>query len=155
MLDPLDQRIIARLCDDIGESREPFAAVARELEISEEELLARIRRYQDDGLMRRLGAILRHQRAGYVANGMSVWQVPVARVAEVGSIIAACPEVSHCYARPALPDWPYNVYAMIHAASEDACHAVAVRIAHATGIREYQVLFSRREFKKTSRVYGG
>lgn len=153
MRDDLDRRIIARLCEDIGEDLHPFGTLAEELGISLEELLARVRGYQATGRMRRFGAILRHQKAGFHANGMSVWRVPEADIERVGALIAARPEVSHAYQRPSLPDWPYNVFGMIHAHSEAECRAIAAQISTETGITDYDILFSVSEFKKTSMKY--
>ncbi|MHB0938205.1 MAG: siroheme decarboxylase subunit beta [Armatimonadota bacterium] len=153
MPDELDRRIIARLCGDLGESLDPFGEIATELGIEREELLARVRRYQETKRMRRLGAVLKHQNAGFTANGMSVWNVPADQVERVSQVMMRQPEVSHCYERPRLPDWPYNLFAMIHGQTEADCRAVAARIAAAAGMDEYDMLFSVREFKKTSMVY--
>jgi hypothetical protein len=78
--------------------------------------------------------MLRHQSAGFTANGMSVWDVPDADVARVGAILDGFPDVSHAYERPRFPGWPYNVFGMIHAHTEDECRAVAARIAEAIGV---------------------
>jgi DNA-binding Lrp family transcriptional regulator len=153
MLDERDRDIIARLCGDLGEERRPFLAIAEACGVSEEELFARIERYRAQSILRRFGAMIRHQRAGFAANALSVWVIPEAAIAEAGEKIAAIPEVSHCYQRPPLPDWPYTLYAMIHGQSEVECHAVAARIAAMVQVTDYQLLFTRREFKKTSRQY--
>lgn len=153
MLDELDRRIIARLCGDLGEGLDPFGEIAAELDIPRAVLLDRIRGYRDGGQLRRLGAVLKHQNAGYRANGMSVWNVPADAVERVSAIMTAQPEVSHCYERPRLPDWPFNLFAMIHGHTEADCRAVADRIASLADIADYDVLFSVREFKKTSMVY--
>jgi len=153
MSDELDRKIIARLCGDIGESLDPFGEIAAELGLERDELLARVRQYQETKKMRRLGAVLKHQNAGFKANGMSVWNVPADRVEGVSQVMMGQTEVSHCYERPRLPDWPYNMFAMIHGQTEAECRAVAARIAAETGIADYDILFSVREFKKTSMVY--
>ncbi|MHB9024845.1 MAG: siroheme decarboxylase subunit beta [Armatimonadota bacterium] len=153
MLSALDRRIISRLSGDLGESRYPFAELAAEIGVTEDELLKRLRDLQERGILRRFGAILRHQAAGISANGMSVWNVPEADAERVGTLMAAFPEVSHCYQRPPMPNWPYNLFAMIHGRTEDECRAVAERIAAAIGITDYNILFSIREFKKTSMAY--
>ncbi len=153
MRDALDRQIIARLCEDIGESLDPFGDLAAELGVPQETLLARVHALREGGQLRRFGAILRHQLAGFRANGMSVWRVPEADIERVGAIIAARPEVSHAYQRPARPDWPYNVFGMIHARSEEACRAIAAALSAETGITDYAILFSVREFKKTSMKY--
>jgi DNA-binding Lrp family transcriptional regulator len=153
-MDELDRNIIARLCGDLGDSIDPYGDLAAELGLPVDVLLARIRSYRDAGMLRRIGAILKHQNAGFTANGMSVWNVPDDQVERVGEIMARQPEVTHSYERPRLPDWPYNVFGMIHAHSEPEVRAIAARIAEEIGITDYDILFSIREFKKTSMVYG-
>lgn len=153
MQDPFDRKIIARLCGDIGTGLHPFREVASELGLDEDELLKRIRVYQASGQLRRFGAILRHQVAGFTANGMSVWNIPEAKVEWAGALMAGFAEVSHCYERPRLPEWPYNVFGMIHGHSEEQCRNVARRISTIIGVTDYEVLFSVREFKKSSMVY--
>lgn len=153
MLDDIDRQLIQCIGGDIGESRYPYREIAAELGLSEDEVLARLQAFQAQGVFRRLGAILRHQLAGFTANGMSVWDVPDDAVAQIGARMAEYPEITHCYERPRLPEWPYNLYAMIHAASREECEAIATRIAGEVGITAYQVLYSVREFKKTSMQY--
>ena len=153
MLDATDRALIARVSGDIGDGRYPYRDLGAELNLPEEDVLARLRAYRARGLCRRFGAILRHQLAGFAANGMSVWDVPEGEVAHVGLLIAAHAEVTHCYERPRLPDWPYNVYAMLHGKARDECEAIAAGISRETGVAAYQVLFSLRELKKTSMRY--
>ncbi|NOY82179.1 MAG: Lrp/AsnC family transcriptional regulator [Kiritimatiellaeota bacterium] len=151
--DATDRRIIARACGDIGESRTPFRNLAAQVDVAEAEVLARLESYRASGAMRRFGAVLRHRAAGFAGNGMSVWRVPPDDVVRVGEALAACPEISHCYERPRLKDWPYNVFGMIHGKDRTACLSIVDRIAGEIGIPDYRVLFSNREFKKTSMVY--
>ncbi len=153
-LDDKDRRIIARACGDIGDSPCPFAAMAFELGLDENDLLARLKSYKERGVLRRFGAMLRHREAGFTANGMSVWNVPEGTVESAGKRLAASRDVSHCYERPRFPGWSYNVFGMIHGRSREECLEAARRISRETGIDDYQVLFSVREFKKTSMVYG-
>jgi DNA-binding Lrp family transcriptional regulator len=84
---------------------------------------------------------------------MSVWRVPAERLDEVGAALAARAEVSHCYARPTFPGFPYNLYAMIHSKDRAAVEAVAAQAAAATGVAEYHILYSVRELKKSSMRY--
>ena len=152
-LDVIDRRLITRLCGDLDTTLQPFTTLAAELGISDGDLLTRVRDYRSHGLLRRFGAILRHQQAGMTANGMSVWRVPADAVERVGACLAAQPEISHCYERPPMPDWTYNLYAMIHARSNEECRQLTQRLAVETGITDYALLYSLREFKKTSMVY--
>lgn len=122
--------------------------MAQNLGITTAELYAKAREYESVGLMRRYAAILRHRDAGFVANGMVVWNVPEDTVDDAGSKLAAYPQVSHCYRRPVYPDWKYNVFSMVHARSLEAAEKMAVEMSQTIGISDYKILFSSREFKK-------
>lgn len=148
-----DKRVIARTCGDIGSGLEPYELLAGELRMSQHDLLERLRGYRRAGLMRRFGAMLRHYPAGFTANGMAVWNVPDDRIADIGKRFAARPEISHCYERTRFPGWPHNLYTMIHGHQREEVHSTASELAAETGAGDYEILFSRREFKKTSMVY--
>ncbi len=147
------KKIVKVLQEDLPLTPRPFQEIAAHCGMSEDELLAKIGELQEEGVIRRFGARLRHQRLGITANGMGVWQVPEGDAQRVGEIMAEFPEVSHCYQRPTFPDWPYNLFTMIHARTRQECEAVAQRIAEATGLKECKLLFSSREFKKSTMVY--
>jgi DNA-binding Lrp family transcriptional regulator len=123
--------------------------MAHRLGITEDDLFSYVRAFQERGIMRRYGAVLHHRRAGFRANGMAVWKVPPERSEEVGQIMAAHPAVTHCYERPTFPDWPYTHFSMIHATSKARCEEIAGEISQQTGISDYQMLYSSREYKKT------
>ena len=127
----------------------PFAEAAERLGMGEEDLLDKARELEQVGIMRRFGAVLRHRRVGYKANGMACWVVSEARIEAVGMCAARYFQVSHCYQRPAYPPrWPYTLFTMIHGQTRDEVEAVVADIAQETGIEDYEVLFSTREFKK-------
>ena len=152
-LDALDHKIINALSGDISGSKRPYMDVAVRIGISEEELLRRVRGYEESGLLRRMGAMIAHRVAGVDANGMIVWDVPEGRLEEIGSKLTAAREVTHCYARPRHPEWPYTLYTMVHGRSRSACRRIAERLSEEVGIEQYKVVFSTREFKKTSPRY--
>ena len=152
-LDALDHKIINALSGDISGSKRPYMDIADRIGISEEELLWRVRGYEESGLLRRMGAMIAHRVAGVDANGMIVWDVPEGRLEEIGSKLTAAREVTHCYARPRHPEWPYTLYTMVHGRSRSACRRIAERLSEEVGIEQYKVVFSTREFKKTSPRY--
>ncbi|MEX0874234.1 MAG: Lrp/AsnC family transcriptional regulator [Actinomycetota bacterium] len=131
----------------------PFAEEAKTVGMSEDELLEFGHKFVADGRMRRCAAILRHRRAGFLANGMGVWKMPEERAEELGYQIAAFPQVTHCYQRPVYEDWPYRVFSMVHARTEEKVREVIAGISNDTGLPEYDILFSTREFKKTRVPY--
>ena len=152
-IDDLDKRIIARLQGDIPLVSRPFAPMARELGISEAEVVERIRRMADEKVMRRFGATLRHQKSGFSVNVMVAWRVPEERVREVGDKLASFRQVTHCYQRDLCGDFPYNVYSMVHGKSAEEVQALVEKMSAAVGLKDYALLFSRQELKKTSMKY--
>ena len=130
----------------------PFSEPAQAAGVSAAELLDFARGHLG-GAIRRYVATLRHRKLGVRANGMVVWTVPGERIEDVGSRLAAAPEVSHCYARNPIEGFPYNVYSMAHGPDRETCREVAARLARETGIGDYAVLFSERELKKARLRY--
>jgi DNA-binding Lrp family transcriptional regulator len=143
-----DKEFIRELQKDLAVVPEPFKELADNLGITTEELFAKAKDYEKSGIMRRFAAILRHRDAGFVANGMVVWHVPEDRIDDVGSKLAAFPQVSHCYRRPVYPDWRFNLFSMVHARTLQAAEKMAVEMSGTIGVNDYQILFSSREFKK-------
>ena len=153
MLDEKDKKVIGIIQGDIPLDPRPFLIAAEKVGMTEAEFIERIRRLKQDGVIRRFGATLRHQEAGFSSNAMVAWKVPEEKIEELGEKMAEFREVTHCYHRTPQPQWPYNIYTMIHGTSKQQCHKIAEKIAQATGIREYVLLFSEKEFKKTSMEY--
>ncbi len=151
-MDAIDRLIIPRLSGDIGEDRHPFHESARAMGLDEAIVLERLHDYLDRGMMRRFGAILRHQRAGFRANGMCVWNLPHRQVEPAAATLCARNEVTHCYERVRAADWPYNFYAMIHGHTEQEVRDIAETVAVDPDTPPYRLMFSLREFKKTSLV---
>jgi siroheme decarboxylase len=148
-----DIRAIRGLQVDMPLVLHPFAEEAETVGMSEDELLAYAKKFVADGRMRRCAAILAHRRAGFLANGMGVWKMPESQAVELGYEIASFPQVTHCYQRPTYEDWPYRVFSMVHARDADKVREVIEGIAAKTGLSEYDILFSTREFKKTRVPY--
>jgi len=153
MIDHRDKEVISLIQGDLPLHPRPFAVLAERIGITEDELLQRVRDLKKRGVIRRFGATLRHQEAGFRSNAMVAWLVPEERISEAGKIMAGFREVSHCYQRKPQGDWPYNLYTMIHGATRGKCHHIAEKMALAVGIRDYVLLFSEKEFKKTSMAY--
>jgi DNA-binding Lrp family transcriptional regulator len=148
-----DKEFIRELQKDLEITDRPFLKVAEKLGMSEEQIFEKLKYYEKIGVMRRYAAILRHRDAGFVANGMIVWKVPEDRIADVGEKLGAFPQVSHCYQRPVYPDWPYNIFSMIHCKSEEEASQMAKEIKNQINVNDYRILFSAREFKKTRVEY--
>ncbi|MBI4497824.1 MAG: Lrp/AsnC family transcriptional regulator [Chloroflexi bacterium] len=144
-----DIDVIRALQEDLPVVPEPFAEAAAQIGMTVPALLDWGKQLQAAGHLRRFAAILYHRRAGFSANAMGVWKVPGERALEVGAMMGTFNPVSHCYLRPVYEDWPYNIFTMIHGRKARDCEDTLQAIAEATGIREYAVLYSSKEYKKT------
>ncbi len=152
-IDDADKRILLALQGDFDDSPEPYAKIARDVELPESEVILRILRMMDHGIIRRMGAMIRHREAGIGFNGMVVWKIEPDRVEHVGRLFAGFPEVTHCYERPAFKEKGGTVFTMVHAETEQSCLDVVTRMADAAGVHDYQIIFSERELKKESMRY--
>lgn len=153
-LNEAERLVLRHVQADLPDSATPFADLAAESGLDEEHILTLLNRLKDDGYIRRFGATLRHQQAGYGHNAMVAWYVEQDMDLDaVGAIMARRPEISHCYHRRNCYDWPYNVYTMIHGRTPDDCLRIVQELIRETGVTQYDVLFSYEELKKTSMRY--
>lgn len=151
-LDAIDRRIIAATQGGLPLAPAPYAEVARWLGLDEAEVIARLSAMQASGVIRRIALAPNHYALGVTANGMSVWDIDDDRAEGLGERIGALDFVSHCYLRPrAAPDWPYNLFAMIHGHDRAEVEAKRQEIAALLGdaCRASDVLYSTRILKKT------
>lgn len=152
-MDEINVRIIKFIQDDMPLTSAPFKDIADRIGISEKELIERIDNMQKKGIIRRFGAVLRHHKAGFTVNAMTAFKVEDDKADEAGRIMAGFKEVSHCYLREVPEDFAYNLFAMIHAASEEELNEVIGKIAQKTRLTEYKVFRSIKEMKKVSMTY--
>lgn len=148
-LTEFDVRFIQEMQEDLPLVSRPFDAIGQQLGITLQQLFEHAQDMEKRGLLRRYSAVLHHRKAGFRFNAMGVWRVPPERSEEVGRIMAQHPAVTHCYERPTFPDWQYTHFTMIHATSREGCEQVAAEISQETGITDYKLLYSTREYKKT------
>jgi len=151
-IDETDRRIVRATQAGLPLTARPYHAVAEALELDPEEVMERMRAMLQSGVIRRVGVVPNHYALGFCANGMSVWDVPDARVQDLGRKIGDLDFVSHCYHRPRhLPLWPYNLFAMVHGRCRDEVERKAGAIAELLGEddRGHLVLYSTRILKKT------
>jgi len=152
MLDELDRRIICATQTGLPVVPRPYEAVGVTLGISGELVRQRLQVMLEQGVIRRIGAVPNHYRLGFIANGMSVWDVVDERVDALGQRIGALSGVSHCYRRPRrLPVWRYNLFAMLHGRNRDEVEEQAGRIAEILGAacRARDIIYSTAILKKT------
>lgn len=130
----------------------PYAALATRIGVAEKEILATLGSMLADGRIRRIGAVPNHYALGYKANAMTVWDVADSALEEVGRRVGALPFVSHCYRRPRrLPEWPYNLFAMVHGKDrgETEKKVAEIRALLGKASRSHEILYSTRILKKT------
>ena len=151
-LDPIDRGIIKATQAGLPLVAAPYAAVAEAVGLTEAEVIDRMTAMQARGIIRRIAVAPNHYALGMTANGMSVWDVADDRISDLGARIGALPYVTHCYQRPrALPDWPYNLFAMLHGESQEEVEAKRAEVASILGAacRGHDILYSTRILKKT------
>ncbi|HEY0634386.1 MAG TPA: AsnC family transcriptional regulator [Gammaproteobacteria bacterium] len=152
MIDAIDRALIQATQAGLPLTPRPFHTLAELLGISADEVMQRMDNMLAHGIIRRIGAVPNHYALGYTGNGMSVWNVPDERITELGQRIGALDYVSHCYRRPRhLPEWPYNLFAMVHGRNHDEVRHKVEAIAALLGSddRGHEILFSSRILKKS------
>lgn len=153
MLSILDKKIISLISCDFPLVKEPFKDLALRLGIKEQLLLEQIKLYKKNGLLRKFCASLNHKKIGFAHNAMVVWNIRNSLITKTGNIMATFTAVSHCYQRKRAPDWDYNLYSMIHAKTKKACSEVIKRISQKIDCKDYRVLYSLQEYKKSAPKY--
>ncbi|MBY5928602.1 Lrp/AsnC family transcriptional regulator [Halomonas sp. DP8Y7-3] len=151
-LDDADLALIEATQDGLPLVADPWTAVGERIGMCGEEVLARFQRLLLTGVLRRMAAVPNHYRLGYLANGMTVWDIDDARIGDIGRRLAQWPGVSHCYRRPRRgPDWPYNLFVMLHGHQREEVERQAEQLRELMGdaCRDHQILFSTRILKKT------
>ncbi len=149
-MDQTDLDLLKIAQDGVQLTSRPYQVLGDLVGISEEEVIKRLRSLQDAGIIRRFAATIGHRALGIVANAMIAWKAAPEDVESTGVLFASVDEVTHCYERATSEDWPYNLYTMVHSKSRDDCLMIADRLSQRSGIRDYRVLFSDFEYKKTS-----
>jgi len=156
-IDATDKRLLNAIADGLPLTPSPYETVAGELELTEDEVLRRLQGLVDGGVISRFGVVVRHHELGFNANAMAVWDVPDGAVGGVGNEIRTFPFVTLCYQRPRrLPDWPYNLFCMVHGRDRTTVRQQIQEINNACGLRALpqDVLFSLRRFKQCGAHYG-
>lgn len=152
-MDIINQELIKVLQGNLPLTENPYETLALKLGISEAEVVQRLRQLKTSGQLKRISAILRHQKSGYTENAMAVFQVEAEKLEAVAGELTRSPLVSHCYERASYAEWPYNLYAMLHSKNTGEIEDLVKAMAARHGIRAFSILPSEAELKKTSMVY--
>jgi DNA-binding Lrp family transcriptional regulator len=158
VIDAIDRKIILVSQGGLPLVPRPYHVLAEQVGIPAEEVMARMQKMLDNGIIRRIAAVPNHYALGYKANGMTVWDVADERIDALGKRVGELAFVSHCYHRPRhLPAWPYNLFAMVHGHDRDEVQAQVTQIEALLGnaCRGHEILYSTRILKKTGLRIGG
>jgi siroheme decarboxylase len=154
-LSELEHATIRVVQHDLANVERPFGVYAEQIGMgtTEDDVLDVLRSLKERKLMRRFAAVMNHRSAGFKANAMGVWAVPEEQLDEIGPQMAGFAAVSHCYRRPTYDDWPYSVFTMVHGRTARDCEATIEAIRTETGVDEYCLLWSIKEYKKVRLEY--
>lgn len=156
MIDAIDFQLIAAVQAGLPVVARPYALIAAQLALSEQEVIDRLQSLRTLGLIKRWGVVVKHRQLGYRANAMIVMDIPDERVAELGRQISRLSFVNLCYQRPRQGEtWPYNLYCMIHGKSRELVMQQWAALQQSCGLTDiaFEVLFSRRCFKQRGALY--
>lgn len=152
-IDDIDKLIIKELQGDLILDADIYNQIAVNVGKSKEEIIKRVTAMKESGILKRVGAVLKHRNAGYISNGMFVCFVDENEIEKVGLKLAEIPQVTHCYQRESYVEWPYNLYAMIHGNSNEEVESIVKQFSEKMKIENYEILYSTEELKKTSRQF--
>ena len=151
---PAEQAVLRIVQANLPDSLTPYADIAEQAGMTEAQVLELLGSLKESGAIRRFGASIKHQKTGWTHNAMVAWKISPDMVEQCGTEAARHNHISHVYYRPSsAPDWPYELYTMIHGRSQDDCRAVVEALCRETGLDDYAMLFSLKELKKVSMRY--
>jgi DNA-binding Lrp family transcriptional regulator len=154
--DPVNRALLQAIEDGLPLAPRPYAVVGEQLGISEHQVMRRLQELQEQGVIKRMGIVVRHRVLGYRANAMVVWDIPDDQVRAAGRCLGSVPFVTLCYRRPRrLPDWPYNLFTMIHGRDREQVLQRVDHLLRSCGMQAFthRVLFSQRCFKQRGARY--
>ncbi|WLQ17263.1 AsnC family protein [Hahella aquimaris] len=150
------ERLRVALQDGLPLSPRPYQALAQQCGISEQDVIDALQTWEQSRLTRRFGIVINHHKIGYTSNAMVVWEVADSEVNRLGAAISRTGLVSLCYQRrPDGPDWPYNLYCMLHGKSREEVLQRLQRLKTQCGLQDTPcaVLFSLRQYKQCGGRY--
>ena len=156
VLSERDYRLIAEIQGGLPLCSHPYAEIGKRIDLSEQQVIERVASLQEDGIIKRMGIVVRHHELGYTANAMVVWDVPDERVDEIGEMLGSQECVTLCYKRPRrLPEWPYNLFCMIHGQEREPVLDYIDSLVISQKLEEipHKVLFSGQRFKQRGAKY--
>ena len=150
-----DKKLILELSRPFALSPRPFRLIAQRLGMKESDILSAIDSYRKKGIIRRFGAVFAHKNIGLKTNALVAWKVQPDKISPVAKILSGSPHITHCYLRNTCTRWPYNLYSMVHASDRKMCLGIIKNIAAKTRTKDFKVLFTLKELKKTKQNLAG
>ena len=151
-----ERRLVVALADGLPFDPQPYARLGEAAALPETGVMATLRDWLERGVVRRFGAVARHRSLGFEANAMVVWDVPDAQAPAAGGRLAGDAAVTLCYRRArSLPEWPYNLYCMVHGRARDTVLGQVAQLTRLAGLeaRPREILFSERCFTQRGARY--
>jgi len=152
-LTDIELKVLSVLQEGFPDSPTPYADMGARVGLDADQVLSALKDWQDRGKLRRIGAIVNHFKVGMGGGAMVVWQVPPERIEAIGQMLAGFKAVSHAYQRPTSPNWPYNLYTMVHGTDTEDAEQTVKCMSEACGIENYRLLVTERELKKVPPTY--
>ncbi|MCP4176521.1 MAG: Lrp/AsnC family transcriptional regulator [bacterium] len=149
IFDDLDKQLIRNL-RNIPITERPFTKLSNILNIPKETVLEKINSWKKKYVLKRISIIPYHYKIGYKSNAMCVWKIDKDDVEEIGKVLSGRKEITHLYERTAYPEFPYNIYAMVHGNSHKVTTEIFHNISNELLLNNGTILFSTKEIKKTS-----
>jgi DNA-binding Lrp family transcriptional regulator len=154
-LDEIDHKLLACMEKGINLTNQPFNEIALQLGITPKEVVTRLTKLKEEGVIRRFGASIKPNNIGFSANALVAWKVPEKRVQEIGDYLSKYHEISHCYERKTvLGRWDFNLYTVIHGRKREGVQRLVEEIAEGITINEYKILYSTRDLKRSVSLNG-
>lgn len=152
-LTDIEYKLLAEIQHGLPRTSTPYADVAERIGVNVDQVLYILKKWKDDGRIRRVGAIVNHFKIGLEGGSMVVWKASEDKIEEIGKLLASFPEVSHAYERPSSERWPYNLYTMVHGPDTESVNATVKKMSEASGIDNYRQLETEKELKKVPPTY--
>jgi siroheme decarboxylase len=155
MIDARDRQLLEHVQLGLPVCPRPYLEIGQLCNMPEAEVIERLTRLKQQGLIKRMGVIVKHRQLGYRANAMIVWNVPDDLIKQLGGHISRFPFVTLCYQRPRQSEWPYNLYCMIHGKDKTTVLNQLKQLVDACGLSGFdkEILFSNRCFKQRGAIY--
>ncbi len=151
-MDKIDETLLLELNQGIPLTPQPFTNIASKIGVSTDEVLTRLRRLKEAGVIRRFGAYIKPNDVGFTANAVIAWNLPQDRINEVGMYLSSFKELSHCFERAPVPErWTYSLYTVMHAQERETIEQMVKLLSETIGIQDYVILYSKRDLKTANK----